>query len=172
MPPRRGFTVVEILIVVTIIGIMSAVILPQLGASDDLKLSAAARSLMADLSYARMLAISTQQKQYVQFTQQQYSVLHGDGGTGMSPTTQPVYGGDYTVVFGTGTMNQVSLSQATFGTQSTIGFDALGSPASYNPSNQQFTPLTSPGTIQLQSGSQIWTISIEPYTGEMSVSGG
>ena len=55
---RRGFTLVEILCVVVILGIASAIIIPQLGTHDDMKVAAAARTVMADLIYAQNTAIA------------------------------------------------------------------------------------------------------------------
>ena len=54
----RAFTLAEILVVIVILGICSAVIVPKLGSHDDLTLSAAARTLTADLMYAQNLSIS------------------------------------------------------------------------------------------------------------------
>ena len=47
---RRGFTLVEILTVVLILGIASAIIAPQIGSRGDLKVRAAARVLVSDLT--------------------------------------------------------------------------------------------------------------------------
>src|SRR4051812_1277839 len=68
---RRGgkaaFTLVEILMVVIILGIASAVIVPNLGTRNDMNVAAAARVVMADLMYAQNRAIVTQSMTYVQF---------------------------------------------------------------------------------------------------------
>src|SRR4051812_16322402 len=63
----RGFTLVEILMVVLILGITSAIIAPQLGTRNDVKVRAAARVLVADLLYAQNLAIAQQKMIYVKF---------------------------------------------------------------------------------------------------------
>src|SRR5687768_3580673 len=64
---RRGFTLVEILAVIVILGIASAIIIPQIGTRDDMRARAAARNLVADLIYAQNLAISSGKVVYVRF---------------------------------------------------------------------------------------------------------
>src|SRR5688500_8415136 len=62
-----GFTLVEILAVIVILGIASAIVIPQIGTRDDMRVKAASRTLIADLIYAQNLAISTGQVVYVRF---------------------------------------------------------------------------------------------------------
>ncbi len=57
---RRGYTLVEVLIVVTIIGLAAAVVVPQMLAASSLGVQAAARTLIADLLYAQNEAIAQQ----------------------------------------------------------------------------------------------------------------
>src|SRR3954469_25309398 len=64
---RRGFTLIEILSVVVILGIASAIIIPHMGTRDDLKNTAAARIVVSDLIYAQNLAISTGTPVWVRF---------------------------------------------------------------------------------------------------------
>ncbi len=55
---KRGFTLVELLIVVTVLGIMASVILPSMHSTSSLiGLEAAARTLAADLRIARQSAV-------------------------------------------------------------------------------------------------------------------
>src|SRR4051812_15921681 len=76
-PRAAGFTLVEILMVVIILGIASAVVVPNLGQRNDLVAAAAARAVVADIMYAQNRAILAQSMRYVwvQADQQRYSLL-------------------------------------------------------------------------------------------------
>lgn len=168
----RGFTLVEILCVVVILGIASAIIIPQIGSRDDLVVSSAARVLMSDLIYAQNRAIATQQRQYVQFVGQQYTVM--SRATDVSPLaaiTHPITKESYAYTFGTpqSGLANVSLTSTNFGGPTIVGFDELGSPFAYDAGPNTSTPLATPGTIVLTCGAISLTVSIEPYTGEITV---
>lgn len=56
---RRGLTIPELLIVITIVGVVLAIAIPKAKASlDQVSVRAAASDVRATLTYARMLAIS------------------------------------------------------------------------------------------------------------------
>src|SRR5437764_11847528 len=95
-PTERGFTLVEILMVVTILAIASAIIVPQIGTRDDLKQAAGARVVMADLIWAQNRAISTQQKQYIIFSGQSYTLWYKDSTGTLQKNSQPVTHNEYT----------------------------------------------------------------------------
>lgn len=166
--PVHGFTLVEILVVIMIIGIASAMIIPQIGSRDDLVVSAAARVVMSDLIYAQNRAIALQKPHYVRFDGQQYTVSDA---TSMAAITNPVSQNPYTVTFqaaGTSTAN-VTLGSWGLGGQNTIGFDEMGSPFSFD--GAATASLTSSGTISIHSinDTATLTIAVEPFTGEISV---
>jgi type II secretion system protein H len=164
-----GFTLVEILCVIIILGIAAAVIIPQLGTRDDLKASSAARLMISDLMYAQNLAISKQRKHYIQFSGQQYTLLARE--TDASPLqsiTNPITKDPYTTGFSSRPgLEGVSIGTVDFGGSNIIGFDDLGSPFSFD--GTSVTPLTSAARITLQSGELQLTILVEPFTGDTSV---
>lgn len=171
---RHGFTLIEILTVVVILGIASAIIVPQLGTSSDLKVASAARLVMADLMYAQNKAISSQRPQYVCFdiANKQYGIC-----SAVNPAnvyiTHPVNGGNYITKFGAngnGTLSQCTLVSASFGTNlTTLWFDEMGVPYAYDPSTNTSSPLSAAGTVVLKCGNNQLTISVLPDTGELTV---
>lgn len=181
-PSRRAFTLVEILVVVVILGIAAAVIVPQMGTRDDLRVAAAARMVMADLIYAQNRAIATQQKHFVTFdttsTTKAYILRRA---TSLSPVTlvnvqHPITkDATYGVSFGikNSAMEHVTLGTVSFEGYTTVVFDELGVPMYYDPGNPTtpLTPLatTDGSTIQITSGKFTLTITVQPYTGEITV---
>lgn len=167
----RAFTFAEVLVIVCILGIASAVVLPQVASQDDLNTAAAARTVMADLLYAQNRAIAMQTMDYVTFdvTNQQYTLY-----SSMSSLTilqHPVNGTSYVMTFGQNGVNSVSqnvtLTSASFNGQNTIAFDETGVPYSY--ASGVATPLSGTGSIVLTCGTYSLTIYVSQDTGEISV---
>jgi prepilin-type N-terminal cleavage/methylation domain-containing protein len=168
---HRGFTLIEILCVVVILGIASAIIIPQMGSRDDLNSAAAARVLMSDLMYAQNRAIAMQKKHFVEFAGQTYTVQSRNTDTSaLFTVTQPITKDPYVVSFG---QANSPLANASLGTPNftggTVAFDEMGSPYTYNAGTNVLTPMITPGTITVTCGAKTLTVSIEPYTGETTV---
>ena len=168
---RRGFTLVEILMVVVIIGIASAIIIPQIGSRDDLRAASMARVVMADLVYAQSRAVATQRMHYVRFDTEagRYEVLDS-----ISPEhliDHPVNKTPFQVEIGSDRrdgLQQVTLATASFDDQPVLAFDELGTPFSYDDSTGIPTAMNA-GSVILRSGNHLVTITIEPYSGELRV---
>jgi prepilin-type N-terminal cleavage/methylation domain-containing protein len=177
---RSAFTLIEILCVVVILGIASAIVIPQIGSRDDLNVATAARAVMADLIYAQNLAIAKQKPYYVRFYGQQYSVCDSNALVPVDHPLKPALnGGKYIVTFGdqaspvpsgvTPGLERVSLTTPDFLGQTVLGFDEMGQPFSFDTSTTTATTMTSAGTIELKSGTSTLTISVQPFTGEATV---
>lgn len=175
---RGGFTLIEILAVVVILGIASAIVIPQIGSNGDLKATAGARIVMADLIYAQNRAIATQTWNYLKFdvAGNSYSVLDRvPMGGGDRIITHPVNQGPYTAQFAAGQLANISIQSAVFNgvdaafrPEHTVAFDELGTPWVYCYHTNQVNEMLD-GTIVLRSGQFTVTVTIERYTGEIRV---
>src|SRR5687768_16511857 len=166
----RGFTLIEILMVVVILGIVSAIILPQLGSRDDQKAISGARVLVADIMYAQNRAIATQKTHYVKFDKaaNKYEVLDAWPSTVIR---HPVNGGPYVVQFGNvsgSTVKDASVASAMFNTLPVLAFDAMGVPHSYDSATNTMTALTT-GDIFIRSGTFYMVVSVAPFSGEVTL---
>ena len=171
--PRHGaraFTLIEILSVVIIIGVISAIIIPQIGSRDDQRVASAARELTADLLYAQNRSIAMQVRHYVQFNTatNNYQVMADSGsGTPGAVITHPVNGTPYSVSVNTGSLTGVKFTSVNFDGNTTVVFDAMGVPYSYNASTG--TAALVSGAVVIGAGQNKMTVSVAPYSGEINV---
>ena len=87
--PTRGFTLVEIMVVVVILAIVSAIAIPMMS-TDSLRVPSAARMVMSDLLFAQNSAVTTQKTMFVCFSndKQAYTITYF---TGTPPGTAPTF---------------------------------------------------------------------------------
>lgn len=64
---RRGYTLIEVLIVVTILGLAASLLVPYLSSKGDFDTQAAVRTLIADITFAQSDALANQGFRRVQF---------------------------------------------------------------------------------------------------------
>jgi prepilin-type N-terminal cleavage/methylation domain-containing protein len=182
-----AFTLVEILVVVVILGIAAAVIVPQMGTRDDLRVDGARRMLMADLIYAQNRSITTQTRHYVVFdttsNPRTYRIVTNLSDTNVlgTPVKHPVTQDDqYNVVFGrnapdntkniTHGLEMIGLGDVKIeGAHTVLCFDELGVPYYYDVPTHSSTALSTSGgtTIEVTCGAFTKLVTVEPYTGEV-----
>jgi type IV fimbrial biogenesis protein FimT len=162
---RRGFTLVEVIIVVVIISIAAMMAVPMFSSAGSMQISSAANIIAADLEYAKSMAITRGQNYSVVFdvTAESYKIVDQSGNVVSHPVKK---GFDYVVDFkNEGRLNRVNISSVQFdpGASNTITFDYFGSPYSVT------GPLDS-GNITISADGATTTITVEPVTGYITIS--
>ena len=168
---NRGLTLIEILMVVIILGISSAIVIPQISSRNDLKAASAARAIVADILYAQNQAIVTQANQYMKFNTvgQTYKVCTGYSPevVATNPQTLMPFVKTFSTAAGTSATKDMRIGSAVFDGEATLGFDPLGAPLCVK-SDGSYTAMIS-GSVVVQAGTFSMTITISPYTGELTV---
>ncbi len=155
-----GYTLVEVLIIVAIIGIAAAIVVPNMLAAGTLGVQAAARIIIADILFAQNDAIAQQQNRRVVFdpANESYSLID-EVGTVLTARWKGGSDNNYTVDFTTDTRFQgVVIVSANFGgaTPQTLEFDALGGPLSG-------------GTVEIEFQGTRYRVTVAAFTGRVTV---
>jgi len=162
-----GFTLLEIIIVVVILGIAALIAVPMFSGAADMQVRAAANRIAADLDYAKGLAVTHQQEYSVVFdTGNEAYEIQDQSGTVINHPAQT--GSQYVVDFETDdNFSRVNIATVVFNSpmNHTITFDYLGSPF-----DGDGNPLNS-GIITLQADTFTITVDVEPVTGYVTVTG-
>ena len=64
---RRGYTLVELIIVIAVLGLAGALVAPRLGDRGDFDTQAVVRKLVSDVTFAQMDALANQEFRRIQF---------------------------------------------------------------------------------------------------------
>ena len=152
----RGFTLIEIVIMVVIIAIAALTAIPMMSSAASMQIRSAANMITADIEYAKSMAISRGQDFSVVFDKNTDSYRIEDQDSNVIP--HPVKKGfDYAIDFQNDSrLNKVDITNIDFNTTNRVQFNCLGSP-DYG------------GTISLDANGTTVTITVEPVTGFISV---
>lgn len=155
---RRGFTLIEILMVVLVLAIVAAIVIPSIGTADDGQAISAARALQSDLEVARSLAMMTQVPHAVVFntSRQSYKVvanyMGGDYSTAVA-IVDPVRPGGFMEVTLAARQGMPSVTVVSaFGGAGAVTFTSLGEPLAG-------------GSVTLRAGQTEMVITVEELTG-------
>lgn len=163
MAGHRGFTLVEMLIVVAVLIIAAAIVIPSIGSAADTQAVSAARVLGSDLEVTRSLALTTQRLHSLVFSPdlQSYKVVADYGGEAyatVAAVPHPVTAGrafDVTLARQNG-MNAVRMAGVAFGANTYVTFDSQGEPSSA-------------GIVTVESGRVQMQVSVAALTGAVSI---
>ena len=169
---RGAFTLVELLVTIAILGIAGALVIPAMGETNVLRIQAAVRTIVADITFAQSDAVAFQERRALMFdvTGNTYRVIQVPGNA-LDPANNTLYdpsrtSGRFVETFTDNKFGGASLLSVDFGNGSRdLIFDALGGPITSPTSN---TP--SPGgTIRVTGANQTYRISVESFTGRVTV---
>lgn len=165
MSGRQGVTMIELVIMISIVGILAWVAYPQLTPFYEIKLDAAARRLASDLRYAQNRAISRRVIHGVLFepAQARYTVF---APTPASPLTDPMSRGKtLRVDFNSSPeFRGVAITSASFGATTGVTFDYFGVPR-----DTAGVDLASTGRVILTYQGLSDTVDVTPTTGRVLV---
>lgn len=161
----RGFTLVELVILISILGLLVMIAVPNRSAVDEVSLRAAARRLASDLRYAQGQSIARRIRHGVRFdvAEKRYEVVATGRG---EPIEDPGARGHALVVSfkDPSAAHGVTLVSASFDGAPEVSFDSFGVP-----SNIGGREIRRAGVVVLACNGMTSTVEIAPGTGKVTV---
>jgi prepilin-type N-terminal cleavage/methylation domain-containing protein len=151
---RSGFSLLELVIVLAIVGVLAVFVAPRISATQGITISAAAAQLAASIRYTQSMSMSRGQRYHINFAASSYQVTDMAG----APVVQPL----------TASTAAISVLPATLSgfnpplTGGYVAFDGKGAPYI-----DATTPMPSAAVITITSGSDSASVVIAPETGHV-----
>ncbi|MBN1126217.1 MAG: prepilin-type N-terminal cleavage/methylation domain-containing protein [Sedimentisphaerales bacterium] len=167
----NGFTFIEIIVVMVILGIAALMAVPMFSSAADIQVRTAANMIAADLEYAKSMAITFQQNYSLVFVpgSEQYQVQDQTGAVITHPTNPGVtFLIDFTADNRTGQVDIVSANfSGASGTVQAVTFDYLGTPYAGTPATG--LEMLNGGIVALSADTFNLTVTVEPVTGYVTI---
>lgn len=169
---RPAYTLVEILVVVTVLGIAASMVIPQMSSAHVLRVQAAVRSVVADITLAQSDALAMQEARAVVFDieSNRYTLVEVVGDV-VDADSNAMYdsggpGQRFVRDFDDSEWGGARIIGADFDGDNILIFDELGSPIAEAGDS---TPGLG-GTITISGSGSVFTILVDAYTGRVTVS--
>lgn len=166
----RAYTLIEILVVVTVMGLSAAMVIPSMAQAGTFRVRSAVRTLVADITFAQSDAMAFQQGRALVFLPEEnrYVVVRVTG-----PILDPVNDALYDpsreddvmgMSFSDERFGGATMTSAVFDGQPYLIFDELGAPVT----EPQGTTPSSGGLVTFEGeGDQYW-IAVDGFTGHVT----
>ncbi|MDQ7014428.1 MAG: prepilin-type N-terminal cleavage/methylation domain-containing protein [Planctomycetota bacterium] len=169
---RDGYTLVEMLLVILILGISGALVIPHTSQARVLRIHAAVRTLVSDITYAQTDALAYQQRRALIFDEaaNTYTVAEITVSTGGDVTYTPLFyaggpSGQHVVDFNSGSFDGAHIRAVDFDGDGVLIFDEIGAPVL----DAATDAAASLGTLYIEGPMSIFRIDVTPYTGQVVV---
>ncbi len=168
---RRGYTLIEVLVTVTIIGIAGAMVAPSMGQAGVLRIQSAVRMVVSDITFAQMDALGYQEQRAIVFDTEnnKYTLIQVNGNS-IDMDTDALYdlkgpNQRYEIDLNDPKYGGTVIESAEIDDDAVLIFDEMGGPVS------------APGTSNLSDGGSIvlagpvsrWRINVAAFTGRVTV---
>lgn len=161
--PNRGYTLVEMLIVLVLLGLASAVVIPQIGSTDVLRVQAAVRTLVSDINFVQSDALARQEARAIVFDPglEVYTIVEVPGNI-VDPVNNTMYAVDFKNAM---KFHSARIDSALFDGTQTLIFDELGGPIT---TPGAATP-SAGGRVVITGSGEMFNVDVEAYTGRVTV---
>ena len=157
---EKGFTLIEIILMVIIMAILAITITTNMGGFRTMKVSSAARKVASDLRYAQQLSTTKQIIHGISFTATGYTVYENDNP--FAPANNPQGGGDFIIDYTTGELEGITVA-------TTLPNDIVKFNASGEALQEDGTPLPPAlNSVTLTYQGEAKTVTIVPGTGKVN----
>lgn len=169
---RDGYTLVEMLLVILILGIAGALVIPHTSQAHVLRIHAAVRTIVSDITYAQTDALAYQQRRAVIFDEDTntYTVAEATVSSGGVVTYTPLFyaggpSGQHIVDFNGKSFDGAKIRAVDFDGDGVLVFDEIGAPILDAASDEA----ASLGTLYVEGPMSVFRIDVTPYTGQVVV---
>jgi len=166
---RAGYTLLELMVVLVLMGIAAALVIPNVQGSESIRIQTAVRAIASDIMYTQSDALAYQARRAVVFdpagnSYEIWEVIGGELDQVMYKIDGPNQ--EFAVSVGTTSGGAAQLVSADFDEDTVLVFDELGGPVAGLDSDAP----SAGGSIVLngQDGTS-YRLSVEPYTGRVTV---
>jgi prepilin-type N-terminal cleavage/methylation domain-containing protein len=168
---RSGYTLIELLMVIAMLGIAAALLVPMMGQTGVLRVQASVQTIVADIAYAQSDALAYQGRRALVFDKDnnRYTIYDVKGAAPFPDEDILVDGtresGRAEVGLNDPRFGGAMITDVSFDGGSILTFDEIGGPVA-TPTGD--TPSVG-GYVEITGSGSVFRVNVEAYTGRVSV---